>query len=94
MEKSKIVEIKEMLKSEAKGLRDTKAEIKNGMRDGKYVGSLQSKLASTKYHWRHKHIAYCLLKGRTIEEIESHCSDDNLRNDALVEKYKKEFCDE
>ena len=93
MSKEKMIEVKEMLKSEAKELHDAKFEIKNGMRNGKVVGRIQCALATMKHHWRHKHIAYCLLRGRSIEEIESHCAEDNLRDDLLVEKYKKEFGD-
>ena len=96
MTKARMLEIKAELKSEAKELRDTKIEMRQGMSQGKTCEAavLQSKLSGMKYHWRHKHIAYCLLRGRTIEEIEPRCSEDNLRNDALVEKYKKDFGDE
>ena len=95
MTKEKFLVIKEMLKSEAKELRVLKDEIKSAMRDGSICTApnwnFQSKLETLRYDWRHKHIAYCLIKGRSIEEIEPYCSKDNPRNDNLIEKYRKEF---
>ena len=98
MTSEKFLEIKEMLKCEAKELHNIKIEIKDAMRTGKIsinpYWNYQSKLRTLQYQWRHKHIAYCLIRGRSIEEIESHCSENNPRNDSLIEKYKLEFMDE
>ena len=91
MTKEKFAMVKNVLKVEAKELSALKIEIKETMRSGKYAGKLQWQLSLKKSEWRHKHIAYCLLRGRTIDEIESYCHDDNKPNIQLVEKYKGEF---
>lgn len=86
--KEKLVIVKEMLKLEAKELRELKIEVKDAQRKG-CGGRLQNTLRSDKWAWRHKHIAYCELKGRTLEEIEgkSYGVDCEV-NQSLVEKYK------
>ena len=98
MSKEKRLAVKEMLKSGAKELRDIKIEIKSAMKNGKICSApywtYQSKLIQMQHEWRHKHIAYCLLRGRSIEQIESHCAENHLRNESLIEKYKKEFGNE
>lgn len=88
------IEIKTMLKSEAKELRTLKFTCREAQRNHTFDWQLDRKLRKTRNEWRHKHIAFCLLKGRTIDEIEQYCSEDNKRDDALIEKYKKEFDDE
>ena len=89
--KEKFMKIKEELKVEAKVLTNLKAEIKEKQRSGKAAGSLQWKLLDLKYQWRHKHIAYCLIKGRSLEEIEGKCNEGNEPNLTLVATYKKGF---
>lgn len=83
-------ELKEILKKEAKALTALKAEIKEKMRNGEDTWREQGNLYSNKYTWRHKHIAYCLLKGRTYEQIERKCGEDNKPNQRLIDKYKEE----
>lgn len=93
----KIYTVREQLKSEAKELRELKFEIKSAMRDGKICTNpywnYQSNLIQLKHQWRHKHVAYCLLKGRTLEQIESRCAEDNKLDLSLVEQFKREFSD-
>ena len=84
-------EIKIILKAEAKALRDLKAEIKDKARNGKMAGGDQCNLVYKKHEWRHKQIAYCLLKGRTYEQIEGVVREGNEPNQALINKYKEEF---
>ena len=38
------------------------------------------------YHYRHLHITRCLLKGRTIEQIEPFTREDNKRDEKYLEK--------
>ncbi len=86
------LKIKEELKKEAKELRDLKHEFKNGQRGtnkGKRVW--ENDVQKAKWEWRHKHIAYCMLKGRTYEQIEGKCSEDNRPNMQLVEKFRQGF---
>ena len=84
-------EIKNKLKTEAKQLSELKAEIKQLMKSGSYAGSEQWNLISFKRHWRHRHIAYCLMKGTAIEKIENHVREDNEPNQKLIDKYREEF---
>ena len=41
--------------------------------------------------YRHRHIAYCLLRGREYEEIERKCRDDNKPNFKYIEELKERF---
>ena len=41
--------------------------------------------------YRHRHIAYCIMRGKTIEEIEPNTRPDNLPSDGLVETIIKQF---
>ena len=91
-QKARVKEVKEELKKEAKEIRSLKHACKNcqrGTHEGEYVG--QWKVDSASWEWRHKHLAYCMLKGRSYEEIERKCSDDNKPDFKLVEKYKEEI---
>ena len=85
-------EVKEELKKEAKEIRSLKHACKNcqrGTHEGDYVS--EWKVESASWEWRHKHLAYCMLKGRSYEEIERKCADGNEPNFNLVEKYKEEI---
>lgn len=41
--------------------------------------------------YRHKHIVYCLARGRTIEQIELKVREGNERSNSLIEKYKEQY---
>jgi len=89
--KEKIAIVKEVLKVEANELTTLKRELKETQRCGKYAGNLQCDLSGKRYRWRHKFIAYCILKGREIDEIEKRCHEDNQPNLQLVEQYKRDI---
>jgi len=84
-------EIKNKLKIEAKQLSELKVEIKKLMKSGSYAGSEQCDLINFKRHWRHRHIAYCLMKGTAIEKIEKCVREYNEPNQKLIDKYTGEF---
>ena len=85
-------QIKVELKQEAVALRILKHEFKNGQRGtNKGPRVWQYEVIRAKHNWRHKHIAYCLLRGRTYEQIERNCDEYNKPNILLVEKYRKEI---
>lgn len=84
-------EIKNELKQEAKTISEKKLEVKKLMKSGEYAGSEQWNLISLKHHWRHKHIAYCLLKGTDIEKVEKYVREGNESNQKLIDKYREEF---
>ena len=83
--------IKKMLKLEAKELRECKVNVKNTQRGGSYAGQLQAELISKRWHWRHKFIAYCQLRGTALDQIEGKHREGNEPNEALVEKYYEGF---
>ena len=49
------------------------------------------KIVELKKNFRHLHIAYCELRGRTRNQIESKVHPDNLANEDLIQKYKDEY---
>jgi phage portal protein BeeE len=69
-------ELKSLLKSLAADIRTAKISFKQYQRE--HSGSSDYKLLlhleKSKYDFRHKHIAYCLLRGRTYEQIERKCN--------------------
>ena len=84
----RLSEIKVELKQEALLIRKQKLEYKDYQRgNGNAPWSKAGYVSS--WNWRHKHIAYCLLRGRTYEQIEGKCREDNKPNMLLVEKYRK-----
>lgn len=52
---------------------------------------LQSKLELLKRDYRHKHIAYCLLRGTAYEAIEKICGMDNSPNWSVIEGVKNVY---
>lgn len=83
--------IKEELNKIAVEIKETKKEIKEKQRNKKYAGNLQYSITHTKSDYRHKHIAYCLLRGRKYEEIESHIREGNEPNWSLIKKLQEEY---
>lgn len=66
----KLKELKEELKTIAKNIRKLKEDIKAGQKARTYMGMSQSMLLRMKSEYRHKHIAYSLIRGKTMEQIE------------------------
>jgi len=83
-------ELKNELKYLAAKIRKDRAEVKANQRAGTYSG--QPELEHLRFKFRHKHIAYCLLRGRTREQIEAKVCDHNKPDEdyiqELVEGYK------
>lgn len=65
--------LKSELKLEALKIRALKADIKTKQKKGDYAGHDQSKLVSLKWDYRHRFIAYCMIRGRTYKQIERTC---------------------
>jgi hypothetical protein len=76
-------ELKSELKSLASQIRKSRAEFKSAQRTGTYI---VSDLGSLCYKFRHKHIVYCLLRGRTREQIESSVREDNKANEDYIQE--------
>ena len=70
------LQLKLECKELAKQIRKTKIDFKQHQREN--FGSPGSKLfiqiCDLRYEYRHKHIAYCILRGRKYEEIEKVCT--------------------
>lgn len=93
--KTQIANLKKECKSLAEEIRNLKSKRKE------YRGYVPG-LGSAQSNFRIKHIAYCLLRGRTLEQIENKLRDPNcyehkwVRDQAakLVEKCKQEASNE
>lgn len=46
---------------------------------------------TNKHHFRHMHIAYCLLRGKTMKQIENKVREGNEPNKKLIDKYVEEY---
>jgi hypothetical protein len=57
-----------VLAQQIKTLKPQRKQLANGYVPG---------LAATQHEFRYKHIAYCLLRGRTLEQIENKVRDPN-----------------
>lgn len=97
----KLSKTKTHLKELAANIRTTRQNFRSAQRGSIPAETLSTPmwktpmhLASLAYEFRHKHIAYCLLRGRTYEEIENKVLPDNSPNWEVVEAYKTEFAKE
>lgn len=51
----------------------------------------QEEVVSLKRTYRHRHIAYCLLRGRLYEQIESRCREGNEPDWNFIQEIKDEY---
>lgn len=84
----KLKDLKIRIKKLSAEIRQMKSERKQ-FQFG-YVPGLDNKRAFV----RHLHITYCLLRGRTYEEIENRCREHNEPSKALIDKFMEEYRDE
>jgi hypothetical protein len=59
----------------------------------KWIGGYCSIIKKLKHEFRHKHIAYCLLRGRTIDEIERP-AEDNKPDQTLIQEITDAYREE
>ena len=81
--------LKIYIKETATKIRKTRAHYKEAQRDGQtnianIANKLLRELHGLQYEYRHHHIAYCELRGRTREEIERKVRDDNHPNETYI----------
>lgn len=86
-----LLNCKQELKEKALLIRRMKLSLKpkNRIKDPtleKYVDEIW-KISYTRYNYRHQHIAYCEVRGRTREQIEKP-KDTNLPKEKLIQEYK------
>ena len=78
-------QIKEELKSLAKEIRELKA-----MRKTEPFGYVR-RLEPTSWEFRHRHMAYCLLRGTPMERIEPHNREGNEPCQGTYETYMRQY---
>jgi len=97
MRKTRYPELKAQLKKLAKEIRYWKSNRKQEKRAalGLWLYQIDGKIDVRANEFRHKHIAYCMLRGRAYEEIEQKCntSPDWTYIDSIKEEYEqKDLC--
>jgi hypothetical protein len=90
--KGKMLELKQWLKKEGLQIKEAKNKHKNNQRS-KNNNELMWPLHKMSRDYRHHHIAYSELKGRTRSEIENP-RDNNLPNEDIILSIKKKYFDE
>lgn len=89
-----IQNIKQELKALAATIKTTRPEFKDAQRSGESLWKLDQTIKSSIYNFRHKHIAYCLLRGRTRDQIEQP-TEENLPNEeyltTLLDAYRADL---
>jgi hypothetical protein len=92
---TKYIELKSELKGLAKEIRYWKSKRKINKRENYSLWQIESKIWTRKYEFRHKHIAYCQLRGRLRWQIEKPALF-NLPNEKYIEelmvKYGETLC--
>ena len=68
-----IWKLKQELIAESKQLRNIKSEIRGDSIDYVLAPQSQSRLMKGKRKFRHRHIAYCLLRGKSYKQVEVSC---------------------
>jgi len=88
-----IHKLKKELKTKAQALRETKARLKEEQRNGSgyKASTMQIGLLNLKRDYRHHHIAYCELRGRTREQIEKYCRHNNKPNENTIFSIKEQY---
>jgi len=83
--------LKNYLKCQACTIRITKQELKKYQKDNNgWDGGFYAKIRALVHDYRHKHIAYCLLKGIVYESIEKP-REGNEPNMALIQEIQNEY---
>ena len=86
-----IQKLKAELKTKAQNIKDTRARLKIAQRKGGYkAGTMQCGILSLIRDFRHHHIAYCELRGRTRDQIENPRID-NLPDESTINRIKEEY---
>lgn len=89
---TKLYELREELKRLAVEIRKEKIEDKKYQREHNGSSFFHYRLLGKDY--RHMHIVYCLLRGRTMKQIESKNREHNEPSTYLIDKYMEQYCEE
>lgn len=88
---SNILSFKNELKQLASQIRINKKNLKETQKSNKYAGELQFKSKLERWQYRHKHIAYCLMRGTKYEQIEPKCAENNKPDQELIRSWINEY---
>jgi len=83
-------EVKGQLKEWAIEIRSLKATRKQDKRGGRSLDDIENDIRKLKFKFRHHHIAYCEMRGRTREQIEQP-AEGNYPDQYTVTNIKKEW---
>jgi len=88
-----IHKLKAELKTKAQTIRETRARLKEEQRNGSgyKASTMQIGLLNLKRDYRHHHIAYSELRGRTREQIEQYCRNDNKPCENTIFSIKEQY---
>jgi len=89
---AKYLKLKEELKDLARDIRLWKSRRKEGKREGHALWKIVSTIESYSYDARHKHIAYCELRGTERHRIEIP-AEDNYPNESYIEQIKEKHAE-
>lgn len=77
---------------EAVKLQNTKLATKDAQRDGSNLACmLQGDVLKLKYNYRHRHLAYCMLRGKTYKQCEQKVRKGNKPNMLHVKKIIQDY---
>jgi predicted DNA binding CopG/RHH family protein len=65
-------------------IRELKIEFKELERNKKDSYSKRREVQKAKYEFRHQHIAYCIARGRTYEQVEQKVRENNEPNQDYI----------
>ncbi len=85
----KYIKLKKELKTLAKEIRYWKSKRKLDNRGDYPLWDIETRIRTRKYEFRHRHIAYCQLRGRLRVQIEQPALD-NLPNENYIERIMEE----
>ena len=89
-----IQKLKSYLKDTAKKIKETRLNLKNSQR-GIYKDEptwrLHVDLSNMVYEFRHHHIAYCELRGKSRVQIERKVKDNNEASESYIESIKEKY---
>jgi hypothetical protein len=89
----KMKELKYWLITHATEIRETRKLLKETQRNNKPTWKFQGDLLRLVPSYRHHHIAYSELRGKTREQIERP-REDNLPNEDWIQEIKDKYWDE
>jgi len=86
----KIDELKLKNKETSKQLRERNLKLKENQKQGKCCSNEMCSLYYARKEYRHYHIAYCELRGRTRDQIEKPRRGNEV-NEQLIQNIKNEY---